>query len=223
MNPRLIVLLIALGAVGLYANQRSWRAHAGALAPADRDALARCVPELLAKSAPALTENPVQTAAPSCAPFKLGDATIKPLSDFVLTARVLGSERYRFDSGARFAPIDLAVGWGPMAQSRVLDEIDISQNGRFFHWFTTRFPIPRAAIEAHASNLHIVPANAGALRALGQLDAGDGVRLWGFLVRIDGESGYQWQSSLSRTDTGSGACELIWVERIESFPIPRDP
>lgn len=50
-----------------------------------------------------------------------------------LTVRLLRKERYRIDGAASIAPYDLAVGWGPMSDSRVLDQLDITQMGRFFH------------------------------------------------------------------------------------------
>jgi hypothetical protein len=42
---------------------------------------------------------------------------------------------------------------------------------------------------------------------------GEIVHMEGYLVRVDGPDGFQWASSLSRSDTGNGACELFWVER----------
>jgi hypothetical protein len=32
------------------------------------------------------------------------------------------------------------------------------------------------------------------------------------LVEADGRDGWKWRSSLTRDDTGDGACELMWVE-----------
>jgi hypothetical protein len=29
-----------------------------------------------------------------------------------------------------------------------------------------------------------------------------------------------WRSSLTRTDDGNGACELVWVEQLEDLPHP---
>ena len=40
------------------------------------------------------------------------------------------------------------------------------------------------------------------------------IRLSGQLVRVDGDDGFTWSSSLSREDTGNGACELIWIEQL---------
>jgi hypothetical protein len=35
------------------------------------------------------------------------------------------------------------------------------------------------------------------------------------LVKVEQpSSGWRWVSSLSREDTGAGACELIWVESL---------
>ena len=51
-----------------------------------------------------------------------------------ITARVLRREIYRADGGAALAPVDLAVGWGPLSDSRIIDQLDFSQMGRFFYW-----------------------------------------------------------------------------------------
>ena len=56
---------------------------------------------------------------------------VQPLARFALTARVLSRDDYTFDAGAEIAPTDLALGWGRMSDSRVLDEIEISQGMRW--------------------------------------------------------------------------------------------
>ena len=38
------------------------------------------------------------------------------------------------------------------------------------------------------------------------------LELHGQLIRADGSDGWHWVSSLSRTDTGDGSCEVVWVE-----------
>ncbi|TCS57597.1 hypothetical protein EDD52_1265 [Primorskyibacter sedentarius] len=37
----------------------------------------------------------------------------------------------------------------------------------------------------------------------------------GFLVNITRQDGYEWLTSLVRTDTGLGACDIILVETVE--------
>ena len=39
-------------------------------------------------------------------------------------------------------------------------------------------------------------------------------RLRGYLVRVEAADGWQWRSSLSRADTGAGACELVLLEAL---------
>ncbi len=146
--------------------------------------------------------------------FKYKDFTIKPLATFKLKARVLHRQRYRFDRGADLCPIDLALGWGPMSDEKVLDKLEISQMGRFFYWKAGgELPIPFEQISANASNMHMIPASKYVRRILLKVRPGQIIEIEGYLVGVSGKDGMTWQSSLSRTDTGRGACELVWVEK----------
>lgn len=142
--------------------------------------------------------------------------TITPLQPFRLEARVLGREDYRLDRGAKISPTDLALGWGPMADPQVLARIDVSQGNRWYHWRTDDFPIPRREIETHSANMHLIPANAAVAKALLQVEPGQRIALAGQLVRVEGDDGFRWQSSLTRDDVGQGACELIWVQSLSA-------
>lgn len=139
---------------------------------------------------------------------------IQPLARFALEARVLGKRLYRHDRGARLAPVDLALGWGRMSDSRVLEKISISQSNRFYFWYTANPPIPLEEIALSSANMHMIPATSDLEQRLVQLKAGNIVRLRGYLVRVSGPGGFFWQSSLTRSDTGNGACELVWVEEL---------
>ena len=149
--------------------------------------------------------------------IRLDGHTITPLQPFRLEARVLGREDYRFDRGARISPTDLALGWGPMADPQVLARIDISQGNRWYHWRTDDFPIPRREIETHSANMHLIPADATVARALQRVEPGQRIALSGQLVRVVGDDGFHWQSSLTREDVGQGACELIWVQSLSAL------
>lgn len=164
-------------------------------------------PGVLVADAPAQTD--VEPGA--TLPGKAG-AAITPLAKFSLSARVLGRADYRFDDGAKFAPVDLALGWGRMSDSAVLEKVDISQSGRFYFWQVQAFPIPEREIIESSANMHLIPADTSVERAIGRTRVGDVVSFDGFLVRVDGPNGYQWTSSLTRSDSGNGACELVWVE-----------
>lgn len=147
--------------------------------------------------------------------LRVGNHRLYALAPFQLdAARVLGREDYRFDRGAQLSPTDLALGWGPMDDPQVFGRIEIRQSNRWYYWRTTEYPIPRRDIERHSANMHMIPANAEVASVLARLKPGVRISLAGQLVRVEGDDGFRWVSSLSREDTGDGACELVWVERL---------
>jgi hypothetical protein len=161
-------------------------------------------------------DAPAQTAVDGAArPLVKNGYTIQPLERFALDARVLGAERYRFGREADLSPIDLALGWGPMSDTAVLAKIEISQSNRFYFWRVEQFPIPRREIEINSANMHMIPATADVERALSRVRTGSLIRLRGYLVEAVAPDGWRWRSSLTREDTGNGACELVWVERLD--------
>jgi len=164
-----------------------------------------------------VSTDPVQTdLGPSPSRLTKAGYQILPLQSFSLVARVLSKERYRFDEAADIAPVDLALGWGRMSDQAILDAFDISQSGRFYFWHVDRFPIPRREIETHSANMHMIPANDEVKRKLLSIRAGQIVSLSGYLVEVHGPNGWRWRSSLTREDTGAGACEVVWVETVQA-------
>jgi len=154
-------------------------------------------------------------------PFRHNDEfTLTPLARFALEARVLGREDYHLDTEAALAPVDLALGWQRMSDSAVLDRIDIDQRNRFYYWRVEAFPIPRREIETQSANMHLIPGSPTVARRLDAVRQGEVVRLRGFLVEVTRDDGWRWRSSLTREDTGAGACELIFVEWLEVLPTP---
>ena len=132
-----------------------------------------------------------------------------------ITARVLRKEIYRLDGGANLAPVDLGVGWGPMSDTRVIDQLEFSQMGRFFYWrpkHASDFPVPAQVLVTHAAQMHLVPASMELEKRLKKLRPGQLVTISGYLVDVRGPGGFTWNTSLTRNDTGNGACEIVWVE-----------
>lgn len=60
--------------------------------------------------------------------------------------------------------------------------------------------------------MHLIAADAAVDATLDRIREGHIVSLSGYLVNVEGDDGWRWRSSLRRTDTGAGACELIYVE-----------
>jgi hypothetical protein len=158
-------------------------------------------------------DAPTQIATPDIAPVARKAFQLKPRASFEATVRVLGRERYRIDTLAPVVPWDLAVGWGPMSDTKVLEQIDVSQSGRFYFWETSTWPIDRDAISQHSANWHIVPANRAVELRLADVRAGHVVTLVGRLVDIEGSNGAA-RTSMTRDDVGAGACEIILVDEL---------
>jgi hypothetical protein len=105
-----------------------------------------------------------------------------------------------------------------MAQPGMAAKLHVSQGGRWYRysWGREGPPIAPAQIVSNSANLHMVPANADVARALARIRPDDTVRINGWLIRIDGDDGSHWQSSLSRDDQGAGACELVLLCAIDA-------
>lgn len=142
--------------------------------------------------------------------------TLEPLALFSVEARVLSKLYYKGDSSSSISPVDLALGWGPMSNTAILERLDISQSNRFFHWrYWGQAPLPEREIIRHATNAHIIPANDGVLEALGRVKKGSLVKLHGYLVEATHPALVRpWRSSLTRDDSGAGACEIIYLKSI---------
>lgn len=161
--------------------------------------------------------EPEQTPLVAAQPSIAKDGwTLKPLATLSLEARVLGARRYQEDFTASIAPYDLALGWGPMSDSAVLEKLDVSQKNRFYHWrYWGRAPIPERDITTHSANMHIIPADESILQKLRSLRKGSLVRLAGNLVEATHpKASKPWRSSLSRSDDGDGACEVLYVKSL---------
>jgi hypothetical protein len=147
-------------------------------------------------------------------PIEYGTFHLMPLAHFELDARLLHRKVYHWDRQSRLAPLDLAVGWGPMSDQSILDRLRISQSMRFFWYEYQQPPIAKEEIISHATNLHIIPATPKIASLCKSLRVGSLFHLSGELVEATGPNIGTWRSSLTRTDSGNGACELVWVDEL---------
>lgn len=174
-------------------------------------------PQPAGAAALAVSDNPVQEAV-ALPPLEYRGYRLEPQARFRIAARLLGRESYNFGREADLSPVDFALGWGPMASDAVLATIEISQSNRFFFWKTPAYPIPREEIERHATNVHIIPADNTVAAQIDRIEVDDRVRLGGYLVNVANDDGWHWNTSLSRDDTGKGACELFYVDSVSVLP-----
>jgi hypothetical protein len=162
--------------------------------------------------------EPLQTEANGAPAIVLGRWTLTPRASYDITARTLGREDYRFDPIADLAPLDLALGWGPMSDNKVLKALKISQGARFYSWrtVTEALPIEMHEINRYSANTHVIPADASVASKLDRLRlGGQVVHLKGLLVDGVRDDGMTIRTSLTRTDAGAGACEFLLVQHVE--------
>ncbi len=169
-----------------------------------------------------LSQPPEQTAIELTDPVRTEaggyEFVITPLARYVLRGIVVSRENYRTGWNAELSPCDVAMVWGELTADGAWRNLAWSQSSRWYFWkWHGQQPFANGLIVRNSSNTHVVPASpnlAGASRALA---AGDIAELTGELVRIDGRKGQEkvwWKSSLSRTDTGDGSCELLYLRRL---------
>ena len=192
MKKWTILLLLLLAAGAYMMNHRAVSHGPGVMAP----------------------EDPIQTRT-TAAPFSFRGFTVIPLADFDIQARVLGKKSYQSGTESQLSPWDIAFGWGRMSDESVLKDVDISQSNRFYYWKVRQFPIPRKEIETHSANMHLIPADDEIEDVLDDARTGNIMSIIGHLVRIEGPGNWLWKSSLTRSDTGHGPCEVIFVTAAE--------
>lgn len=143
--------------------------------------------------------------------------TMQPRASYQIAARVLGNKRY-FDWQSSVVPRDLALAWGDMSDPAVDEWIRWWQSDRWYHseW-NGGLPYSNNYIANHTANVHIIPATDNLNIVLRRIEENDLVYLEGYLVDlqvVDGARTGQVLTSLSREDTGEGACEILYVERL---------
>jgi hypothetical protein len=162
------------------------------------------------------SHEPVQTDLSDAPPVRHGRWLLAPRATYEITARILSRENYRFDAIADLVPEDLALGWGPMSDNLVLAHLEISQGARFYTWRPRdALPVPRETVISHSANTHVIPANETVRRQLAALRIGQVVHLSGDLVDARRDDGAWLQTSMTRADSGAGACEVMLVESAE--------
>lgn len=147
--------------------------------------------------------------------FTFDEYLITKKARFDIQARVLSTKNYYMSREADLSPVDFALGWGVMSDQSLLDQLRISQSGRWYRWrYQGVLPVSDQQVISSSANMHMVPANPEVERALKKVRVGDVVSLKGYLIDVDHDSGWKWRTSMTRADTGGGACEIVYVESI---------
>ena len=147
------------------------------------------------------------------------EAVITPFAQYKVSAVILSRKRYTSEWASIISPVDFALGWGDVSKPENLEHIDVRQTLRWYRYrFSNECKITQKYISTHSSNHHIVPANDNVRKAVLSAKKNDMIVLEGFLINISGnyKSGnVSWGSSKTRTDTGDGSCEIMYVKSVK--------
>ena len=140
---------------------------------------------------------------------------LSPRAEYKIAARVLRRQEYAEDWLASLSPLDLALGWGDISHEDINAQLYWTQSNR---WYYVRWsyptPLPEQYIMEHSANVHIIPATENLGLAFSQIKPPNLVVIEGRLVDLAREDGITAHTSLTRTDSGANACEILYVERL---------
>lgn len=143
---------------------------------------------------------------------------LTPHAQIQFIGRVLSRRTYTRDWQAEISPLDLAIGWGELYDTEVDNWVNWRQSGRWYYYrWPNEAPYTERYLRTHSSNIHIVPATENLETILLKIRKDDKILIEGKLVDIEATSeDKRWWSktSLTRTDSGNGACEILLVERL---------
>lgn len=175
-----------------------------------------------ASSVDRMLPDPVQGPI-SESPVSGSGGRIVGIADFSSVVVILRRERYvrgnPDDPLSDYSPMDIVAGWGQAGRAAVRRPVHLAQGRRrYAFWYAGGPDVPKEtlAFGSMTANWHLIPADASVGDAMDDIGVGDVVRFEGRLVRVRLRDGSWASSSLSRNDSGDGACEILLVERIRT-------
>ena len=163
-------------------------------------------------------QEPCTPDEPIIKELKKSRFMIIPLAEYKISGVVVSTKTYSSEWDGQIAPVDLAIVWGRLTEPETGRYITYSQGVRWYHYkWREGCPVDNSYIISHSSNNHIIPANENICRAVKTVRRKDRVVLKGSLVNLTGTPNGKkviWNTSLSRTDTGNGSCELFYVSYV---------
>jgi len=142
---------------------------------------------------------------------------VYPQANYRIYAMVMSKTRYIWGWDGEIVPYDLALAWNELMIPENHKGISYTQSNRWYYYqFNEKFPLSQSYVNTHSSNHHIIPANKTVLEAINKVRTKEKIYMEGYLVNIKGKVNgqYVWRNtSLTRHDTGDGACEVFYVKR----------
>jgi hypothetical protein len=126
-----------------------------------------------------------------------------------------GNSRMHSRANDHLNMLDVCVIWGDNPSNERLHRISF-WNGIFTCNVKTRDQQAWDAFDMNQlSNNHLISDDEFIRSQVRKIRVGDQVRIKGYLSSYEGEGGGKRGTSTTRTDTGNGACETIYVEQFK--------
>lgn len=168
-------------------------------------------------------QEPIQQNLPGTHGRKYSHGQLRYMASFEISARVLGKKYYDDGRMGEVAPLDLSLGWKFMSEPEIYKKLKTHNYERWFFW-EGELTIPEKDAIYSFANIHIIPSNTEVWRQLAALKVGNLVTLKGYLVNYEERksfstihSTFDIKTSMTRTDTGKGSCEVLYVESVETY------
>ena len=179
---------------------------------------------------PEVLDNPIQTQIlnPHKFEFKSNDYAyqVTPLYNYTLRGLIVSKFTYDIFNMYKYGrvfPVDLCMIWGSNVRNGAYlnKAVNFSQDCRWCHveWLgnvTFNFN--------EMSNSHLVVNDERVRKIINSLSAGDQVYISGKLINVKATllkragpfnpQEFEWKTSITREDSGAGACEVIYVEDV---------
>ena len=153
---------------------------------------------------------------------------ITPLYDYSISGLVVHkmdyNKWYSLSRTDETFTTDVCMLWGDNLKNGAYQNktLSIKQDFRFCLFsYRNGTPIANEAL----SNNHLIISDSAVKKIMDGVSAGDQIRIIGKLINVHAESTgvvgkYEpktadWRTSTTRVDSGAGACEIIYVEKIE--------
>jgi hypothetical protein len=153
------------------------------------------------------------------------EVNIEYIASYDISGRVVKTYSYaQVGIENKLSPIDVGITWGDLVKDENNNKIIWGHTvKRFLTWkiYDTEWynNYGGTNFQEHVSNNHLIPCNDDILKKINAIKEGEYIHIIGYLADIsydlDNGEKYNWKTSTSRSDTGDGACEIIYVTDIE--------
>jgi hypothetical protein len=170
---------------------------------------------------PDIDDEPKQTATnhrPFTAAYNDVEYLVEPEYEYELTGMIVsfrhhkGNSRMHLQANDHLNMLDVCVVWGDNTASKYLHKINF-WNGIFTCNVRTRDQLAWDSFDMNQlSNNHLISDDDYIRDRVRDINIGDQIRVRGYLASYSSAHGGKRGTSTTRTDTGDGACETVYVE-----------